>query len=380
MSPERIAADLDDRFRMLTGGARGLLPRQQTLLASVDWSHDRLDDDERRVFRRLSVLSGAFPLAAAEVIAAAPGDIDPFEIFDVLSRLVDKSLLIVEDTPSADVRYRLLETMRQYGSDRAKAADELVVLRDAHADWWTAWMEALTPTVPTDENVDQISAAYENCRACARMADRAARGGGAPHPLPDRGVAVHRSLHRRGQPRRAGRACRRRRSGGGSGDPHVQLLRPPARRRAVRRRTSRRRGPGPQRGRRSRSCGPRPVPLHPVLQWHRPDTSRRAPRARRAGRQPVGAARSRRDHGGHPGPPWRSPSRRTLAGDVGAADEHQLERHQIAPADVDPRCPRPDRGLPGSRRRVARRRREARRSDRIGCRLRDWATLLRAGR
>ena len=117
------------------------------------------------MFRRLSVLSGAFPLAAAEVIAAAPGDIDPFEIFDVLSRLVDKSLLIVEDTSSADVRYRLLETMRQYGSDRAKAADELVVLRDAHADWWTAWMEALTPTVPTDENVDEISAAYENCRA-----------------------------------------------------------------------------------------------------------------------------------------------------------------------------------------------------------------------
>ena len=74
MSAERIASELDDRFRLLTGGARTVMARQQTLTASVDWSHDRLDEPERITFRRLGVFAGTFPLEAAEAVVAAGGD------------------------------------------------------------------------------------------------------------------------------------------------------------------------------------------------------------------------------------------------------------------------------------------------------------------
>ena len=88
MSVERIAEELDDRFHLLTGGARTVLPRQQTLAASVDWSYDRLDEVEQVLFRRLGVFAGSFPMDGAEHVAAAIGDVDPVVVFDVLSRLV----------------------------------------------------------------------------------------------------------------------------------------------------------------------------------------------------------------------------------------------------------------------------------------------------
>ena len=93
MSAERIAAELDDRFHLLTGGARTVLPRQQTLAASVDWSYDRLDETEQVLFRRLGVFAGSFPMDGAEHVAAALGDLDPVTVFDVVSRLVDKNLV-----------------------------------------------------------------------------------------------------------------------------------------------------------------------------------------------------------------------------------------------------------------------------------------------
>ena len=97
LSAERIASELDDRFRLLTGGARTVMARQQTLAASVDWSHERLDDAEQRTFRRLGVFAGRFPLEAAEAVVAAGGDLDPAEVFDLVSRLVDKSLVAVDE-------------------------------------------------------------------------------------------------------------------------------------------------------------------------------------------------------------------------------------------------------------------------------------------
>ena len=92
LSPERIVAQLDDRFRLLTGGTRTLLPRQQTLLASVAWSETLLEDDERASLRRLGVFVGGFSLEAAEGLLGAFDDIDPYEVLDLISRLVDKSL------------------------------------------------------------------------------------------------------------------------------------------------------------------------------------------------------------------------------------------------------------------------------------------------
>jgi predicted ATPase/class 3 adenylate cyclase/DNA-binding CsgD family transcriptional regulator len=165
LSAERIAHDLDDRFRLLTGGARTVLPRHQTLAASIDWSHDRLDPDEAVTFRRLGVLVGPFPLEAAEGIVAGPGDVDPVGVFDTLSRLVDKNLVWVEDTPDGEPHYRLLETLRAYAAHRAQIAGELAGLRRHHATWWLAWLEARWEVGYTDAVIEEIDRFYDNLRA-----------------------------------------------------------------------------------------------------------------------------------------------------------------------------------------------------------------------
>ena len=151
-SAERIAAELDDRFRYLTGGARTVMARQQTLAASVDWSYERLEEPERIAFRRLGVFAGPFPLEAAEMVVASPGDLDRDEVFDLTTRLVDKSLVLAEEDAGAQPRYRLLETLRAYAAAQAHAAGELAGLRDAHATWWTDWLEPRW-SMPSDETL-----------------------------------------------------------------------------------------------------------------------------------------------------------------------------------------------------------------------------------
>ena len=99
MPPERIAAQLDDRFRLLAGGPRTLLARQQTLQASVDWSGDLLDDVERAAFRRLGVFVGGFTVDAAEAVIGDFGDIDPYDVAELVGRLVDKSLVQFDPAP-----------------------------------------------------------------------------------------------------------------------------------------------------------------------------------------------------------------------------------------------------------------------------------------
>jgi predicted ATPase/class 3 adenylate cyclase/DNA-binding CsgD family transcriptional regulator len=130
MTVEQVAAGLDDRFRLLTGGARTVLPRQQTLQASVDWGYALLSDAERVVFRRLSVFPGGFSLDAAERVVAGDG-VEPVDVLDLLLGLVDKSMVLADDTG----RYRLLETLRQYGAARLLAAGETPVVRDRHLAW-----------------------------------------------------------------------------------------------------------------------------------------------------------------------------------------------------------------------------------------------------
>jgi predicted ATPase/DNA-binding CsgD family transcriptional regulator len=163
MTAERIATELDNRFRLLTGGARTVMARQQTLAASVDWSHERLDQGELLVFRRLSVFAGPFPLEAAEGVVASPGELEPAEVFDILSRLVDKSLVVADDGTDGEPRYRLLETLRAYALERARAANELTLLRDAHAEWWTDWLEPSYP-IPTDDMLARVEEFYDNLR------------------------------------------------------------------------------------------------------------------------------------------------------------------------------------------------------------------------
>ncbi|MGH7288391.1 MAG: hypothetical protein ACREI8_10285, partial [Myxococcota bacterium] len=121
---------LDDRFRLLTGGARTATARQRTLLASVEWSHDLLDEEERILFRRLAVFTTPFSLEAAEAVAA-DDELDRLGVFDGLAHLVDKSLV-----QHLGDGYRLLETLRQYALERADDAGELAELRDRHLAWF----------------------------------------------------------------------------------------------------------------------------------------------------------------------------------------------------------------------------------------------------
>jgi predicted ATPase len=116
LSPEQIAARLSDRFRILRGGPRTALPRQQTLRAAMDWSYELLDDVERSLLRRLAVFMGSYTLDAVEAVCGR-SDIEEAGVLDVVGRLVDKSLVVVVQGPGEN-RYRLLETVRQYGRER----------------------------------------------------------------------------------------------------------------------------------------------------------------------------------------------------------------------------------------------------------------------
>jgi DNA-binding CsgD family transcriptional regulator len=142
MHPNQIAIALDDRFRLLTGGRRTALPRQQTLEASVAWSHDLLDEAERALARRLSVLRG-FTLDAAEAVGCED-DADRFGVLDVLGRLVDKSVIQVE-LDRTDTRYRILESVRQFLQTRLVEAGEAETVRARHFHHFLGMAEALAP-------------------------------------------------------------------------------------------------------------------------------------------------------------------------------------------------------------------------------------------
>jgi len=148
LSVDKISAGLDDRFYLLTGGARTLLPRQQTLRALIDWSYDLLSENERLFFRRLSVFAGSWTLEAAEEVCS-DSDLLPVnseqtghrllvtDILDLLNQLVNKSLVVVvKDSPSGETRYRMLETIRQYTHDRLAEAGGGEIVRQGHLEYF----------------------------------------------------------------------------------------------------------------------------------------------------------------------------------------------------------------------------------------------------
>ena len=126
----QILEGLDDRFRLLVGGDRTGVPRRQTMLASLAWSHDLLSAEQRTLFRRLSVFAGGFDLDAAQAVGGSEplGDGD---VIDLLSQLVDRSLVVVDDLGGAG-RFSLLETVRHYSLDRLVESDEADLVRDRH--------------------------------------------------------------------------------------------------------------------------------------------------------------------------------------------------------------------------------------------------------
>jgi tetratricopeptide (TPR) repeat protein len=130
LSPRQLRDRLDERFRVLTGGSRDVLPRQQTLRALIDWSHDLLDERERILFRRLGIFVNGFTLEGAVAVGNGEG-FDDIDVFDALSSLVDKSLVLAE--PAGDsVRYRFLESTRIYASEKLSEAGERDLLDDRH--------------------------------------------------------------------------------------------------------------------------------------------------------------------------------------------------------------------------------------------------------
>jgi predicted ATPase/class 3 adenylate cyclase len=135
LSPEQIAARLKDHFRLLAGGSRTALPRQQTLQALIDWSWDLLNQDEHKLLRRLAVFSGGWKLEAAEVIVHFPEE-EQLDVLDELFNLVNKSVVIAEQKPDGEMRYHLLETIRQYARERLIEAGEIIQMRERHAEYY----------------------------------------------------------------------------------------------------------------------------------------------------------------------------------------------------------------------------------------------------
>ena len=134
-----ISKRLDQRFRLLTGGARTALPRQQTLRAVVDWSYDLLSDEERRVFERLSVFAAGCTLDAAESVCAGD-DVPAHDVADIVARLVDKSLVVASQ--SGGVAYfRLLQTLAHYGQEQLAARPEATSVRRRHAEYFAGFGE-----------------------------------------------------------------------------------------------------------------------------------------------------------------------------------------------------------------------------------------------
>jgi predicted ATPase/class 3 adenylate cyclase len=131
MSPDDIAKRLGDRFRLLAGGRRTAVPRQQTLHALIDWSWDLLNDEDRRLLRRLAIFTGGWTVPmASRIVGDDEGRIDPVDLVDGLTRLVDRSLVIVDR--GATTRYRMLETIRQYAREKLIESGEAADLADRH--------------------------------------------------------------------------------------------------------------------------------------------------------------------------------------------------------------------------------------------------------
>ncbi|MFF2507149.1 BTAD domain-containing putative transcriptional regulator [Streptomyces sp. NPDC058067] len=173
LTPRQIADRLDDRFRLLTSGARTVLPRQQTLRAVVDWSWDLLDEGERTVLRRLSVFSGGCDLAAAEAVCG-PGALD------AIGSLVDKSLVVAApwggDGADGGMRYRLLETVAEYAGDRLDEAGDRAGADRAHLTYYRELARTTDPQLRGHGQraaIALLEREYENLRTALRHATAA---------------------------------------------------------------------------------------------------------------------------------------------------------------------------------------------------------------
>jgi predicted ATPase/class 3 adenylate cyclase len=170
MTPEDVASRLDERFRLLRGSrSGGGDERHQTLVSTIEWSYQLLDDDQKLLFQRVGVFAGSFTLAAAEKICA-DDRLDMFDVVDLLDDLVDHSLVIA-DTSGTTTRYRMLETIREYA--RQMLGDEIVGLRDRHASFHADWVDAIFLRLVTHDEaaaLAELEAGWSDLRMAAAHA------------------------------------------------------------------------------------------------------------------------------------------------------------------------------------------------------------------
>jgi predicted ATPase/pimeloyl-ACP methyl ester carboxylesterase len=163
LTPDQLLQMLSERFRLLSGGKRTVLPRQQTMHALIDWSHDLLDDDERMLFRRLAIFVGDFSLEAVQAICSY-GDMDEWRVLEVLSSLVDKSLVATE-ARGAVRRYRFFESTRAYALEKVSAAGELRMLQGRHVEYF-AGLASRAKAEALDLDLSNIRAALDWSLTC----------------------------------------------------------------------------------------------------------------------------------------------------------------------------------------------------------------------
>lgn len=165
---DEIASLLDDRFHLLTTGNRAALPRQQTLFAAVDWSFDLLAEEERQLFRALSVFAGGFDLDAARAVLG-----ESVDVLDTITRFVDKSLLTVDRPTPTESRYRMLETIREYCLSKLRQADEESPVRERHLHYFLSYAEEGDVKLRGREQrqwIMRLEREHENMRAALTFA------------------------------------------------------------------------------------------------------------------------------------------------------------------------------------------------------------------
>ncbi len=197
LTVEQIAARLDNAFQLLAGSRRTALPRHQTLRAAIDWSYELLTEQERILFRRLSVFAGGWTLPGAEAICAGEG-IQENQILDLLSRLVDKSLVEVQPR-GREMRFRMLETIRQYSAERLLESSEYDTVHDRHLYYFLRLVEAANPHLGyflSDRDagmwLGQFEEEYDNLRAAIRWSVEQEQG---PQTPVEAGLRLAVSLH-----------------------------------------------------------------------------------------------------------------------------------------------------------------------------------------
>ncbi len=170
LSPSAVLDKLENSLNLLTGGARDLPARQQTMRGAVEWSYELLNDAEKLLFRRLSVFNGGFTFEAAEFIAAAQS-LTVIDVLETLSSLVDKSLLVAKEQANGETRFRMLEVVREYALERFEESVEAEVIRRRAADYFLALGEAAEPHLQGAESVkwiDLLENEHDNLRETLR--------------------------------------------------------------------------------------------------------------------------------------------------------------------------------------------------------------------